>query len=237
MSNPPPQTKRRADAGLIRTTERDLRLLRVVGEQYALSVPQLARLMGRSGHAGRWLRERWQRAGWVEGRALLVGKPPFLWLTRRGLNAAGLDYAVWRPRPGALAHVAGVTEVRLDIEQRHPDAEWVSERDLPRIGTGQAAHRPDGLVVLNGRVVAVEVELTQKDRRRAQRIMGELVVAYQSVTYFASPAPRRQLEALAREIGAGRVQVAGGPGAVNDPRRRSRTSFGRSRSVSPSRCS
>ena len=63
--------RRRADAGLIRTTERDLRLLRIVGEQYALSVPQLARLMGRSRHAGRWLRERWQRAGWVEGRALI----------------------------------------------------------------------------------------------------------------------------------------------------------------------
>jgi hypothetical protein len=94
---------RRADAGLIRTTERDLRLLRIVGEQYALSVPQLARLMGRSEHAGRWLRERWQRAGWVEGRALIVGQPPFVWLTRRGLSAAGLDYPVWRLTPGALA--------------------------------------------------------------------------------------------------------------------------------------
>ena len=203
---------RRADAGLIRTTERDLRLLRVVGEQYALSVPQLARVMGRSEHAGRWLRERWQRAGWVEGRALIVGRPPFVWLTRRGLSAAGLDYAVWRPTPGALAHVAAVTEVRLDVQHRHPNAEWVAERDLARVGSGRAAHRPDGLVVMDGRAVAVEVELTQKERRRAARIMSDLVVAYQSVTYFASPGARSQLESLAQDIGAGRVQVLGLPG-------------------------
>lgn len=55
--------------------------------------------------------------------------------------------------------------------------------------------------------VAVEVELTQKERRRAARIMRELIASHQSVTYFAATAPRRQLEALAEEIGAGRVQV------------------------------
>ena len=198
---------RRADAGLIRTTERDLRLLRIVGEQYALSVPQLARLMGRSGHAGRWLRERWQRAGWVDGRALLVGRPPFVWLTRRGLSAAGLGYPVWRPTPGALAHVEAVTDVRLDVQRRHPEAKWVSERDLARTRTGRTAHRADGLVVIDGGAVAVEVELTQKERRRAARIMGKLVAAHRSVTYFAAPAPRRQLEQLAQEIGGGRVQV------------------------------
>jgi hypothetical protein len=198
---------RRADAGLVRTTERDLRLLRTVGEQYALTVPQLARLMGRSVHAGRWLRERWQRAGWVNGRALLVGQPPFVWLTRRGLNAARLHYPVWRPNPGALRHLSVVTDVRLHVQQRHPGAEWVSERDLAHTGSGAAVHRPDGLVVIEGRAVAVEVELTQKEGHRAARIMGELTATYASVTYFAAPAPRRLLTVLADEIGDGRVQV------------------------------
>ncbi len=60
--------------------------------------------------------------------------------------------------------------------------------------------------------VAVEVELTQKERRRAARIMRELIVAHQSVTYFAPPGPRRQLEVVAEEIGGGRVQVLPLPG-------------------------
>ena len=198
---------RRSDAGQVRVTERDLRLLRIVGEQYAITLPQLARLMGRSHHAARWLRERWQAAGWVEARALLVGRPVFLWLTRRGLRAAGLDYAVWRPAAGALAHVAAVTEVRLHVEARHERAVWVSERDLGREAVRRGVHRPDGLVRLDGRESAIEVELTLKERRRAARIMGELLAGYAAVSYFAAPAPYRLISDLADELGAGRVQV------------------------------
>ncbi len=91
-----------------------------MGEQYALSLPQLARVMGRSVHAARWLRARWERAGWATGRAVLVGEPVFVWLTRRGQRVAGSEFSVWRPNPGALAHIAAVTEVRLWVADRHP---------------------------------------------------------------------------------------------------------------------
>lgn len=202
---------RRADAGLVRCTPRDLELLRVVGEQYAVSLPQLARLMGASTHAARWLRSRWERAGWVRGRALLVGEPVFVWLTRRGQSLAGVDYALWRPNAGILAHVAAVTDVRLHVLTRHPAARWVCERELHRevtaAGGGRQRHRPDGLVVLEGGEVAVEVELTLKRRARIEKIMSELVARYGSVTYFAAPTPRRALTAVAAEIGRGRVQV------------------------------
>ena len=105
--------RRRSDAGAIRATARDLALLRFTGEQFAVTLPQLARLMGRSEHAARWLRSRWERAGWARGRALLVGEPVFVWLTRPGLRVAGLPFREWRPNPGALAHIAAVNEVRL----------------------------------------------------------------------------------------------------------------------------
>ena len=35
---------RRSDAGTVRCSERDLELLRFVGEQYAVTLPQLARM-------------------------------------------------------------------------------------------------------------------------------------------------------------------------------------------------
>lgn len=197
-------------------TERDLRLLRFIGEQYAVTLPQLATLMGRSHHAARWLRERWQRAGWVDGRAILVGRPVFVWLTRRGTRAAGIEHPLWRPTPGALAHVVAVTEVRLDVEARRPNASWVSERELRRADPRPRVHRPDGLVAIGEREVAIEVELTQKERRRAARIMRELVASYGSVTYFAAPAPRRLLSGLAEKVGQGRVQVLPLPGEGSD---------------------
>lgn len=208
---PHPPRARRSDAGTVRCSARDLQLLRVVGEQYAVTLPQLGRMMGCSSHAARWLRSRWARAGWARGRALLVGEPVFVWLTRRGQRLASIDYAVWRPNAGMLAHIAAVTDVRLHVLDRHPGAVWVCERELHRElaaqpGTRQR-HRPDGLVVIDGREVAVEVELTLKRRARIEQIMAELVARYGSVTYFAAPAPRRTLQRLANEIGRGRVQV------------------------------
>ena len=201
---------RRADAGSTKVTERDLRLLRTAAEQYALTLPQLARLMDRSGHAARWLRARWQAAGWVQGRAVLVGWPVFVWPTRKGLTTANLDYAPWRPAAGTLAHIEAVTDVRLDVQRRHPTAEWVSERDLAR---SRSSHRPDGLVRMDGKEMAIEVELTLKERRRAERIMRELVAAHQVVTYFAKPTPLRQLREIAEKVGRGKVQVLALPAA------------------------
>ena len=207
--------RRRADAGSVRCSARDLELLRIVGEQYAISLPQLARLMGRSVHAARWLRSRWEAAGWVRGRALLVGEPVFVWLTRRGQQVAGSEFSLWRPNPGALAHIVAVTDVRLWVSHRHPRAEWVCERELAREAAtaagGGAAHRPDALVVLDGREVPVEVELSHKRRARRERIMRELVARYGQAVYFAAEGPRRQLEGLAETVGGGRVQVLGLP--------------------------
>lgn len=191
-----------------------------MGEQYALSLPQLARLMGRTLHAARWLRARWERAGWAHGRAVLVGQPVFVWLTRRGQRVAGSEFSLWRPNPGALAHIAAVTEVRLWVTERHPDAGWVCERELARearLTETNGQHRPDGLVLLGGRELPVEVELSHKRPARRERIMRELVGRYGQAVYFAPDGPRQQLEDTARSVGGGRVQVLGLPSREDTP--------------------
>ena len=202
---------RRSDAGHIRVAERDLELLRVVGEQFAITLPQLARLMGRSQHAARWLRSRWQRAGWVEGRALLVSEPVFIWLTRPGQRLADLPYKLWVPNPVMLAHIRAVTDVRLWVMGRRPEADWISERALAKAqerGPGRRhGHRPDALVRAEGKEVAVEVELALKKRERLERLVRETVARYGSVWYFVAPTPRGALEQIAQAIGGERVQV------------------------------
>ena len=209
-NSPARARRRRSDAGELHCSGRDLELLSIVGEQYALSMPQLARLMGRTLHAARWLRSRWERAGWARGRVVLVGQPVFVWLTRRGQRIAGSEYSLWRPNPGALAHIAAVTDVRLWVAQHHPQAGWVCERELAREGRLTATggqHRPDGLVVLDGRELPVEVELSHKRPARRERIMRELVARYGQAVYFAPDGPRQRLEETARSIGSERVQV------------------------------
>ena len=91
-----------------------------------------------------------------------MGEPVLVWATRPGLRLAGLDYRAWRPNAGMVQHIAAVNEVRLFVGERRPDAEWICERELARDGYASAngAHRPDAVAVVDGREVAVEVELT-----------------------------------------------------------------------------
>jgi hypothetical protein len=100
--------------------------------------------------------------------------------------------------------------VRLWVTQRHLGAAWVCERELAReariAGTARQ-HRPDGLVVLEGRELPVEVELSHKRPARRERIMRELVARYGQAAYFAPDGPRQGLEQTAVAAGGGRVQI------------------------------
>jgi hypothetical protein len=191
---------RRADFGLVRVSERDLRLLAWIGEMYAISLPQLAVLMGRSSHAARWLRSRWQRAGWVQGRALLVGQPVFIWLTAEGRRMAGREFRCWRPNAARLAHICAVNDVRLHVDRRSPGSVWVCERQLARERL-RRAHVPDAVVVSDGERHAIEVELVAKARARTEAIVAELLGAYDAAVYFCAPGARPQLEQLQTRFG------------------------------------
>src|SRR3954449_8514047 len=95
-------------------TERDLVALSVIAEQCAITQPQLARLLGRSEHTARSLRARWQRAGWIDSRVLMIGLPAFLWLAPAAQRACGAAYKPWRPSAvGRLPHLAACTDARL----------------------------------------------------------------------------------------------------------------------------
>jgi hypothetical protein len=70
-------TRRTASAARrIMLTERDRRLLAVVGEQYAVTAGQLARLLGRPESHAVYLRNRWVRAGWASCARLTYVLPP-----------------------------------------------------------------------------------------------------------------------------------------------------------------
>ena len=181
--------KRRSDAGSVLWTERDGPLLRLVGEQYAVSVEQLAQLIGRSHRTGRWLRDRWQRAGWVESRPLTPGGGSFLWLTPCGIRNACSPYRTWRPNGAMIAHIEAVTDVRLLLEQELQLGDWICERELARTSPSRAEarpHLPDGLLDLGSEQIAVEVELSLKSRARLTAIVEQLGQQYDQVWYFAA---------------------------------------------------
>ena len=186
----------------MRFSERDGWLLGFVGEQYAISVDQLARLIGRGHRTGRALRDRWCGAGWVESRRLTRTGPSLMWLTGEGTRVAQSPYRTWRPNVSLATHIEAVTDVRLIVERQLRLGEWRCERALAQSAPSRSEerpHLPDGLLIRGGRETAIEVELTLKSRARLETILAELGHRYDEVWYFAAPSLRRAVGALADE--------------------------------------
>lgn len=182
--------RRRSDYGSFRASERDAELLYLVGEQYALTLPQLAALIGRSVHTARALRDRWKRAGWAGSGKLAVEAPPFVWLTGRGVAVARSPFRPWQPNHGLAVHIEAVTWVRLLLERELGLGEWECERSIARRHaeqSGRRRHLPDGILSSAEGQIAIEVELTLKNRGRLREIARDSGNTYQRVWYFARP--------------------------------------------------
>ena len=215
MTSPPTRTeervrRRRCDYGSVKVSERDLELLYLVGEQYAVTLPQIAGLIGRSVHTARALRDRWKRAGWVGSGQLSVQAPSFVWLTGRGAAGVESPFRVWQPNHGLALHIAAVTDVRLLLDRELRLGAWECERAVAQQlakDRGRRGHLPDAVLHRDGERIAIEVELTLKSRMRLGAIVDELSQDYEQVWYFAPARLGPALAELADAAPYGNVSV------------------------------
>jgi hypothetical protein len=220
--------KKRKDIGP-QVTPRDLAALQWIGEQYATRLDQLQTVLGRlstratkqpgkiAETTARHAIVRWESLGLAESRKILHDQPPWVWLTPLGLRSAGLEFPAWRPGPDTLSHIYWCNQARLYITQRRPEATWESERYL-RLALGtlgakgkppqqtMAKQTPDALLHTPNGLLAIEVELSAKERQRMARVIRQLVYQYTqaplngTVWYFVSPAARSGVEAALRDL-------------------------------------
>ncbi len=113
---------RRADAGTVRLTGRDVAGLLLAGDMYSTPYDLTASFLGVAPARLRGIVARWRRAGYVQSGRLGPG-PAWCWLTRAGLAALGLRFAAGRPSLGQLAHLRAVLAARLSpgIQPRRAD--------------------------------------------------------------------------------------------------------------------
>jgi hypothetical protein len=193
---------RRADAGAIRLSQRDIDGLLLCGEHYAAPYDLLTASLRVPPGRLPAVAARWRRAGYAATGRLGPG-PGWCWLTRDGMTATGLGFPAARPALSRLAHIRAVLAVRLWLADgqawQDGQAWWHSERRLraarPPLGAG---HVPDAEIhwpslpdrPYAGQVWAVEVELTPKPVQRTTRIMAGLLspMRYALVVYLAAPA-------------------------------------------------
>jgi hypothetical protein len=191
----------RAPAGI---TERELTVLRWVGEQYAVPMAVLAELVERahrvpSGSAPRVARrmaERLAALGYA-GRPHVLGR---WWLvpTRAGLRAAGLDYQPWNiaEHEWSLNHLVLCARLRLHLAAADPSAEWESDRAIRSRwhGTGARTRLADGgLHWPEGTAVGIELERYVKKPSRYQGAVLDQDPAWTDGVWWFTPAAHVQL--------------------------------------------
>src|SRR6266568_4315073 len=123
----------RRDRGSFQVSERDRELLGLIAEQYAVTLDQLAHLIGRTHRTARGLRDRWCNAGWTQSAKLAVTLPPFVWLTSRGSRLIDSPFRTWDANPGLAIHIEAVTNVRLLLERELRLGAWECERALAQL--------------------------------------------------------------------------------------------------------
>lgn len=215
--------------------QRDIAALKWIGEQQAVRFDHLQHLLGRmsprtpqvpgvlSIHTVPQVVERWEADGLVVARKYSFGEPHWVWLTSRGLQQMDLPYSYREPSLSKRNHYHAVNGVRLTLEAKwQDDFEWISERTLVReqgqqVAQGEqaaAVHIPDAEAFLydhdegSGQAYvryAIEVELTQKSRKRLHSILAQLNAdsRYESVAYFVAESCHASVKQAVNDIQQG----------------------------------
>ena len=226
---------RRADAGTVRLSQRDIDGLLLCGEHFGAPADLLAVALRVDPARLPAITARWRRAGYAATGRLGPG-PGWCWLTRDGMAATGLGFPATRPSLGRLAHLRAILAARLWLAATPAwaggQAWWHSERRLraDRPAAGRREHVPDAEIhwpsldasPYAGQVWAVEVELTPKPLGRTTRIMTGLLspLRYAQVIYLTAPAARPVVTRAAAALPAGdqaRITVRALPASAFTP--------------------
>lgn len=216
-------------------TQRDLLVVRWIGEQYAVPVDVFGELLARfvpadaGTRASRFGKGEPSRAATLGTRERLgrrhVGRLETLdllqrfrlrsgvWVapTRSGLYRAGLAWETWEISDWQLGHIEAVARLRLHLEREYPDAEWISERAIRSHWHGKGARvrlADGGLSWPEDGATGVECERHVKKLDRYQGAVADCDPRWSEVWWF-TPAAQVALLALklAEAGGSDRHQV------------------------------
>ncbi len=160
--------------------------LRLLSEQVAIPLDQLARFLGVSLATTVEFVQGLEEAGCVEYRRFLIRDHPWFWPTYRGTRFADTGFPYRPPDVAMLAHRRAINEVRLHLAQRAPQGHWVCERTVFR-QRDPSDHLPDAVFDIDGERHAIEAELSHKGQREIRLIVAQHSNRYDAVIYFCGP--------------------------------------------------
>lgn len=160
-----------------RLTKRDEQLIKWIAEQQVVRFDTLSELFTIrykpiSNSDLYSLCDRWKRMGYVKKEKIIGSAPMILWPTKKAMKLSGLPILdsekFGKPNFSTVHHNCAVSAVRLEYEKN--GYRWICERQLRYEFV--SSHLPDGIAENNDFRIIVEVDCTQKERKRLQNIMS-----------------------------------------------------------------
>jgi len=154
----------------IKITERDLAIIHFINECGFCEIPQIEKRFAINRPRSYQVMQRLVLAGLVLHKRIFYERPGIFQLSKQGAEHTDLP-PIKKIPVGIYNHQIVLAEVSIKLQQRYPQARWISERHLRRDqfrdGVGKRGHVPDGILVFpDGRKIAIEVELTLKGKDR-----------------------------------------------------------------------
>jgi hypothetical protein len=211
-------------------TERDVAMVRWIGEQYAVPVEVLAELLATLApadagtRASRFGQREPSRVATIATRERLARRHvarllsmdllqrfrltsgPWVAPTRAGLRRVGLSWEPWDVSDWQLDHLGAVARLRLHLEREYPQATWEPERAIRSRWANQGARvrlADGGLHWPEGGATGIECELHVKRLERYQSVVADVDPRWSEVWWFTPAAVMPLLTAKLAEAGGG----------------------------------
>jgi hypothetical protein len=163
-------------------TQRDMEMLRFATRHGVCTAEQLSRRFFSSDSAC-WRRLRaLENLGLLQRHRTWWQAPRVVMTTPLGTQLANVDLPPARLNLPELEHSLALVDLSEDLLAANPGAQWITERELRRDAIrrhrldGMAARAvrvrtPDGVIVLEGKRLAVELDLTPKRTEQYEQLL------------------------------------------------------------------
>lgn len=176
----------------IRLTPRDLSLLQWINAAGFVTIDHIVRWLKVARPTAYIRTKKLAQHGYLIHERIFHGMPGIYRVSALGVQVCGSNLSVFRRVPLATyRHDLFVAHLSL-ILTKHYQGSFITERELRNSEEhktfGQRSHLPDGVIVIDGKRMAIEVELNKKSRRRREKIFGHYLknFDFDEVWYFCS---------------------------------------------------
>ncbi len=189
----------------MKLTERDVSILHFINQFGFCEMPQINQRFSLRKPRNYQVINKLIRHNLIQHERIFYGKHGLFRLTQAGARFTFLP-PLHRVPLANYRHDLTVVNLYLKLRELYPGMRWISERKLKhdkyKFSVGQQGHLPDGILTLDSKQIAIEVELSCKSKLRLEDILKAYAVQFsiQAVWYFCKESMQPRLQEAAKEM-------------------------------------